>query len=979
MRRPALWPTRFGWAFLGLVLLTLIGCINYALSLGYGLTFLLVGVWIVTAAQARRAARTLSLTVQPPAEAVAGHETAFTAQVRQSGAASPVTLRGWAEQNGQRVPLSAALFVGAGHTQTAALRLSEPVRGPLRLTGVQLVAHDPFGLWQATRTVTAQAQTAVLPAPEADAPAPPTLTAAGSGEAGRRTAGQEDFAGLRPYAAGDAPRLISWRHAARSGQLVTREFDAPLGQALDLNWNAAQGEQEARLSRLAAWAAAARAAGLPFRLTLPGQSLPVGSGDAHALRALRALALHPPFPAPPEQKAGNEFLSRPAWLGGPNTTEAPSAPLPAAPLQFSLLALGVALLPGLLRWPLWASALVLWLLTYRGLQAEPGRRLRALPPPLLLVLVGVAAFGLNATYGTLLGQDGGTALLAALLALKAAETRTVRDARLLTLLGLFVTSTHFFHDQGPLTALHSLLASVLLLAAAARWMGDRGDPAAQAALSPTVPRPLLGLSARLLLLSLPLAALLFVFFPRPDGPLWQLPINQGARTGLADQISAGEYSTLAQSDAVAFRADFGGPLPPPDERYWRGPVYELFDGQGWQQVRGRFAAPSAEARPGAPVWSYSITLEPSGKPWLLALDLPTTLPQSALLTGAFQAATLRPASLRTRYEWNSQAAVLGRQESQERLGLNLTLPETPDAANPQSRALAASWRTLAPEQRVQAGLDVFRKGGFAYTLTPPKLPETNRIDAFLFGSKRGFCEHYSSAFAFLMRAAGVPTRIVGGYQGGEVNPAGGYLIVRQQNAHAWTEVWLQGQGWVRVDPTAAVAPARVQADLGTALTQPQATAPRERTALERATLRLDALQNQWNTWVVSYDGAQQRSLLSRLGVSGTGSPLYLLALLGAAALTLLPALAFVRRRALPRDPALLALHDLSTRLRLPRGPGETPTAYAERAAAHSPQQAPLLRDIARRFNALRYGPHAGPEELRQLQALVRQVRRTERT
>ncbi|MHA0035058.1 hypothetical protein ACXXDK_09110 [Deinococcus sp. PESE-38] len=322
----ALWPTRFGWAFLGLVVLTLIGCINYALSLGYGLTFLLSGVWLVTAAQARRAARTLSLNVQPPVEAVAGHETAFATQVRQAGAASPVTLRAWAEQNGRRVPLTASLSLGAGDTQTAALKVADPVRGPLRLSDVRLVAHDAFGLWQAAVPVRVEAEVAVTPAPEADAPAPPTLAASGPGENGRRTAGQEDFAGLRPYVAGDAPRLISWRHAARSGQLVTREFDAPLGQAWDLNWAATQGDptltnREARLSRLAAWVTAARAAGVPFRLTLPGQALPVGSGDAHAVRALRALALHPPFPDVPEQQTPSEFLTLPAWLGDPKPAD----------------------------------------------------------------------------------------------------------------------------------------------------------------------------------------------------------------------------------------------------------------------------------------------------------------------------------------------------------------------------------------------------------------------------------------------------------------------------------------------------------------------------------------------------------------------------------------------------------------------------------------------------------------------------------
>lgn len=956
-------PTRFGWAFLGLTVLTLIGCINYGLSLGYGLTFLLSAVWVTGAAQARRLARSLSLALHAPAEATAAHPVTFSAQVTQTGGAGRVQVRGLAGTE----TVDAWAFLEGGETRHLPLTLPQPRRGPLTLRA-EVFALDSFGLWLARSAAHAEAEALVAPAPEPAPPAPPTLAAAGEGDTGQRMSGSDDFAGLRPYAAGDAPRLISWRHAARTGQLVTREFDAPLGRALALDWAATSGDTEARLSRLAGWVALARSTQTPFRLSLPDRTLPVGAGEGQVRAALHALALHPPLPAASAEKPAPDFLARPAWLGGPAAPAVAALPLPTTLLQFSLLALGVALVPGLLRYPFWSSLLILGLLTYRGLQVEPARRLAPLPPLLLGVLAVGAGLGLNNHYGTLLGADGGTAILALLLALKAAETGTVRDARLLSLLGLFIVSTHFFHDQGPLTALHALLATTLLLSAAARWLNPQGGGA-------LLPRPLMGQTGRLLLLSLPMTVLLFVFFPRPDGPLWQLPVQQGARTGLADEITAGEFSNLAQSSEVAFRADFSGELPPQDELYWRGPVYENYDGERWTQARQRFTAPSVEPIAAAPLWTYTTTLEPSGKPWLLTLDVPMNYPRPTILTSGFQTVTLRPSGLRTRYDWQSRAARLGRIESSERLNFDLLLPA---GQNPQALALAAQWRTLEPRQRVQAALEYLQNNNFSYTLSPPKLPAENRVDAFLFGTRQGFCEHYSSAFAVLMRAAGVPARVVGGYQGGEVNPNGGYLIVRQQNAHAWNEVWFEGEGWVRVDPTAAVAPARIRTDLTTALAQPRAAAPLQKTRLEQLKLRFDALQNQWNTWVASYDGEQQRSLLSRLGVRDTTSPLYLLYLLALAGLLLLPALAFVRRRALPRDPALLALHELSTRLRLPRGPGETPTAYAERAAAHSPQQAPLLRDIARRFNALRYGPQASPERLRELQALVRQVRRPER-
>lgn len=954
-------PTRLGAAFLGLVLLTLVGCINYSLSLGYGLTFLLGGVWVITAAQALRAVRLLSVTVLPPAQAVAGHPLEFTAQVQQIGPAGNIRVVGRARQDGKTTGAVQASGVARPHeVLNLALRVPAPVRGPLHLTHVQVVAVDLLGLWQAALPVPDSASVLVAPRPEDHAPAPPALNVTGTGEAGGRTAGHDEFAGVRAYQPGDSPRLISWKHVARTGTLLTREFDAPAGKGLNLDWNetAALGDVEARVSRLTAWVSEAQKQGLAFRLRLPDFTLDAGQGEGHVRAALNALAQVRPLPHPPESSGTTRPLFAPLQ---------PDA-LPAGALRFSLLALAFSFLPALTQWPAWVTLLLAGVLGYAALQADP-RRLPGLPTVALALLAVLAAVVLNASFGTLLGQQAGTAILAVLLTLKAAETRTYRDAKLLSLLGLFLLVTNFFHSQGPVTALHTLLATALLLAAAARWVNP------QTWAGPLWTGRALRQAGRLMLLAAPLAALLFSFFPRPDGPLWRLPIQQN-RTGLSDEINAGEFSNLARDNSVAFRADFtGGPVPPPAQRYWRGPVYENYDGLKWTQaVRASFtfAAPSLELVAGQPTYRYALTLEPHGKPWLLALEAVTQAPRNALITTGLQAVTLRPASQRTRFDLQSQVALLGRREDTRRLALNLYVPA---GQNPRAAALAAGWRALPPAERVQKASQYLASGGFNYTLDPPTLPEENRIDAFLFSSKRGFCEHYASAFAFLMRSAGVPARVVGGYQGGERNPDGQYLIVRQQDAHAWTEVWLTGQGWVRVDPTALIAPARINTNLGTALTQPNATTARPRTTWQQLALRLDTFQNNWNNWVAGYDGQQQRTLLSRLGVGGVGSAPYMLALLAGAALLLLPIFALVRRSVRPTDPAHAALFDLTEKLNLPRQPGETATSYAERAAQQYPTLQAPLQEIARLFNESRYAPQVGKGHVQRLQTLIRALRR----
>ncbi|GGR81630.1 transglutaminaseTgpA domain-containing protein [Deinococcus sedimenti] len=929
------WPTGFGGAFLLLILLTLIGCVNYALSLGYGLTFLLAGVWVLSAAQALRAARELTVTVQVPGPVEAGQDLPVTLRARGGrGGVLRVTLA--STQGG------AAGSVALDGSGELTLALPTRTRGPLDVT-VALRALDRLGLWHVNLPSPDPLTVLVHPAPEEPAPPPPTRTRPGQGEGAGRAPGDEEFAGLRPYQSGDSPRQVSWRHVARTGQLLTRETDAAQGSARHLDWTDTTGDPESRVSRLSAWVHALTARGEAYALHLPTEQVPLGAGEAQRQAALNALALQPPLPPPaPPLKVAAAPLSGPALL-------------------WTLLALTVTLAPGVMRQPWWLSVLIAALLGHSLLRARSAR-VTPLPTWLLALLAVAGGAALNATYGTLLGRDAGTAFLALLAALKTAESHARRDQAVLTLLGLFVTSTGFFFSQGPVTALYTLLCAALLLTAATTRLGTP-PPLTRAELGARLRR-----TGRLLALAAPLTLALFVLFPRPDGPLWQLPVQGQNLTGLSSEVSAGTFTNLAQNPAVAFRADFRGPVPPPAERYWRGPVLENFDGVTWRQVRGNAPMPSVEAT-GEPL-TYDLTLEPSGTPWLLALDAVVRVPQGSVITGAFQAATFRPVATRRRVTLVSQPALLGRRESQDRLRFDTLLPR---GQNPRTLALAQPWQALPPAARVQAALDHLRQGGFTYTLSPPLLPEENRTDAFLFRSRQGFCEHYASAFAVLMRAAGLSARVVTGYLGGELNPDGNYLIVRQQDAHAWTEVWLPGQGWVRVDPTAVIAPARVNTDLRTALTRPTASVAQSRGTLDRLRLRLDAWQNRWNSVVVEYDGEQQTALLSRLGVQGGAQTLWWL-VVPALILTLLPAYAWARRAARPTDPAQRLWQDLTRSLGASLHPGETPGAFTQRQAELHPHLAPLLSEAARAYHAARYAPGSPDAALRDLRAAVKAVR-----
>ncbi len=648
----------------------------------------------------------------------------------------------------------------------------------------------------------------------------------------------------------------------------------------------------------------------------------------------------------------------------------PAEPLSSLALNWLLVMLVLAVAPHARELPVWLIGLFVLLAGWRWLLAV---RDKPLPPRwLLLILVLLVGGAVLIDYRTLLGREAGVALLTAMTACKLLESRVLRDGVVLVFLGYLMVMSHLLYSQEIPMVAYLLVVTVVLLAA---QMMIHRQHAGLTALAP------LRLSSRMLLLAIPVMLVLFVLFPRIPGPLWGLPKDayQG-RTGLSDEMMPGTISELSQSGAVAFRVRFAGAVPPPNQLYWRGPVLWNFDGRRWTRLDELPSNTPVAFTPEGPPVDYSVILEPSNRLWLFALDLPATLPPRAGMTASFQLLREQPVNEAYRYEMRSYLAYrTGELTATERFRA-LRIPQR---GNARARALAEEWRQrdARPEALVEAALTLFREQPFYYTLTPPLLgPEI--VDDFLFRTREGFCEHYANAFVFLMRAAGVPARVVTGYQGGEMNWMGGYLIVRQADAHAWAEVWLAGRGWVRVDPTGAVAPNRVQEGLY-AVVANQGELPflmrrgGDGQWLRQLALTWDSLNIVWNEWVLAYGPERQKEWLSGLGFGPVDWREMTVAMVGAlAALGLIFAVWRWRSR-LARDPVVRAWQRFCARLArrgLARGAGEGPLDFTERVAAQRPELAASAGEIARLYAALRYGPTAQPAAVRRLQRLVRRFR-----
>lgn len=630
--------------------------------------------------------------------------------------------------------------------------------------------------------------------------------------------------------------------------------------------------------------------------------------------------------------------------------------------------LALVLAPHAVRIPLWMAILAAAAMILRTWIAWRGQRLPR--TWMLAVLTLFAALGTWMSYGVIFGRDAAVALLILMLCLKLMEMRDTRDAMVLVFLAYFTVITNFLYSQSiPMGAY--LLGCVWAITANLLAIQRAGQPRVTG---------LLRESAVLLAQAAPLMLVLFLLFPRVQGPLWALPqAGAGGLSGLSDAMSPGSLSSLSLSDAVAFRVEFGTTPPKADTLYWRGPVLWDFDGRTWRAPGSDLVGQAELEIGGAPI-RQTITLEAHDMRWLFALDMPGGAPTASYLTLDLQLRAARPVRERMRYEVTSFPSYrLGRYEVPGLLERALQLPAS---FNPRSRQLAEAWRQegLAPEQLVQRALTMFREQPFVYTLTPP-VAAGHAVDDFLFVTRRGFCEHYAAAFAFLMRAAGVPTRVVTGYQGGTLNPVGKYLIVRQSDAHAWAEVWYEGRGWIRIDPTAAVSPLRIERGAAAALPGVGAVpllGQVDNDWIKDLRFAMDMVANGWNQWVLDYSPERQMNMMSRFAggnVSWRGISTALVAATGIV-VAILALIALRRTRSAPADPAWLLWQAFSQKLAkhgVARASNEGPQAYAIRASAALPGHATSIRAIADLYARLRYEEGSRPDDLSNLKRAVREL------
>lgn len=621
------------------------------------------------------------------------------------------------------------------------------------------------------------------------------------------------------------------------------------------------------------------------------------------------------------------------------------------------------------RVPWWLTLLAVTLIGWRLYLA----RVRLTLPHravLVFIVLGSSA-GVYLHYGTVFGRDAGVALLVVMLTLKLLETRTARDGMLLIFLSYFLVITNFLYSQTIPTALY-MLACVWVITASMIGLHYARPPAGSAHQLRT--------AGMLLVQSVPLMLVLFVLFPRVQGPLWGMPSDAlRSTTGLSDTMSPGSLSNLTLSEAVAFRVAFKSAMPQLNRMYWRGPVLWDYDGRTWRAPPFTFSRPAYKTEY-YPI-EYTVTVEPHGKSWLFALDLPGNLPPRTVATHDLQLISAKPVTSRVRYDMVSFLDyAYGTDDSETVLDRGLQLP--PDF-NPRTVALAQELKRRHGSERavMQAVLKMFSEERFTYTLSPPLLGE-HAVDEFLFGAKSGFCEYYASAFAVIMRAAGVPARVVTGYLGGEVNPIGEYLIVRQADAHAWNEVWLKDEGWVRVDPTAAVSPARIERGINAAVASGAALPLFIRAdlpILRELRLTFDSLANTWNQWVLGYTPERQRALLTRVGLDdATWRTLAALLLAATGVITLVLALVTLRRlRVRVRDPVKLAYIAFCRKLQargLSRYANEGPLSYADRVSRARPDLERIVRHFIGLYVGLRYGGESAARDVGRLQDLARAFR-----
>ncbi len=603
----------------------------------------------------------------------------------------------------------------------------------------------------------------------------------------------------------------------------------------------------------------------------------------------------------------------------------------------------------------------------------------------------VLALALLATvmlfYRFSFGRDTGCALLATMLALKPVELRHRRDARSMLGFGLFSPFATFLLDQGPVSLLFGLVSlAVALMAMSKLSESESGESDAMS----EAPWQRLRSVGRMALIGLPLALVVFWLFPRLVSPLWGVPNRAVTKPGLSDRMSPGDWVDLIGDDSPALRATFSGAQPEVSEMYWRGPVFWNFDGRSWSSLRwdGLQAERSADATAGEKRYDYEMELEPTDRRQMVALDLPLAAPDDTVLDHDYSLRATQPMAALTR--WRMQSAAPVRFEAELEPWLRERALRLPEGFNPKTHALAQQWRREADARNSdQASADAaianrmlaWVRNDFVYTLDADPLGRDS-VDEFLFGTKAGFCEHFSSSFVVLMRAAGVPARVVTGYVGGYRNPIGDYWLVRRSDAHAWSEIWLEGRGWTRFDPTAAVAPERIYDTIDDRT--PDAFSGFA--GLGPVFDVSDWMRRGWNDLVLGFNANRQRRLFSALGVPDLESSRLIQIFIIATILALSGMWWLTTRNERERDPLLRAWRGLEQhyrRIGLGRERHEPAQRWAQRVSqareiaadvgANARTQDEDLIALSVRFADWRYARNDGLRSTRD--DLIRDIRR----
>jgi len=620
-------------------------------------------------------------------------------------------------------------------------------------------------------------------------------------------------------------------------------------------------------------------------------------------------------------------------------------------LVFLLLAIGLITLPHINHIPLPLFAAFSVLLVWRFVCIW---KIKYLPNRLILLLLTIGAvYLLYIQHQGILGRDAGTSLFVIALGLKLLEIKTERDLYLVNYLAFIVATSQFLYQQSILMAAYILFVCCVLLATLVSINSQKPET-----LSALIT------ATKIVFQALPISIVLFVLFPRIEAPRWMLFDQQhSAKTGLSDSLEPGAISQLGLSDELVFRAKFTSQLPPPNQRYWRGPVYSHTDGLRWTEINRSRKKKSKQIVYSGRKYQYTLMIEAQDKDWVFGLDMAESFPPSLRKNQQYQLINLENKHQRAEYKFTSYTQYNTGEISQKERKDNLQLPaEASDNIKQLVRQLQGF--DSAPEVFIQSLLSHFKNENFHYTLRPPLMGD-KPIDTFLFDRRYGFCSHYATAFVYLMRVAGLPARVVGGYQGGEFNPLGGFLEIKQANAHAWAEVWLEGKGWVRFDPTAAIAPERIEQDVnidlqiatGIVSFSPMFTdASKALSWMKQARQLWSNIDYSWQRWVINYDTKNQSKFLSSWGIDDIKAIFYWL-LSSIAFITAILAWIILRKkqRKIEKEQMLYQLFcKKMAKAGVNKQAGETVQNFCLRVQKQRPELAEKVLKITKIYTRLRY-------------------------